>query len=279
MNITLEEARRGSDALPLGLYRQHAAVQGACITPLHYHRDLELILALEGSTTLVVDGETWETKPEVLYFINPYQIHSMRVATPPSRYDCLVIPMNLLALPTGHATMSDLIRPIFNGERSFVRQTQDPIVIDLFKRIVTDYKQKEQNAAAITGYLLLLLDRCQKIGLLTESAAPPTVPIRKAIDYIQSHFNQKISVSDMAASVGMNTKYFCSYFKKHTLTTPVTYLTMLRIRHAKTLLREKQLSVLDVALSCGFDNVSFFIRQFKAATGQTPGQYRKTATL
>jgi len=276
MSITLEKIRRGSEALPLGLYRQSGSIEGACITPLQYHRDLELILTLEGSTTLVVDGETWETKPGVLYFINPYQIHSMHVATPPSRYDCLVIPMNLLALPVGHATMTDLINPIFNGERSFVRQTQDQILIDLFQRITASYGQKEQNAAAIIGYLLLLLDRSKKIGLLNESTFSPTTPIRKAIDYIQSNFNKRILLSDMAASAGMNAKYFCSYFKKHTLTTPIAYLTMLRIRHAKILLREKQLSVLDVALSCGFDNVSFFIRQFKAATGQTPGQYRKT---
>lgn len=171
--------------------------------------------------------------------------------------------------------MTDLISPIFNGERIFSRQTQDPILIDLFERITACYKQKEQNAAAIMAYLLLLLDRSQKIGLLTESTSSPTMPIRKAIDYIQSNFDKRILLSDIAASVGMNRKYFCSYFKKHTLTTPITYLTMLRIRHVKTLLQEKQMSVLEVALSCGFDNVSFFIRQFKAATGQTPGQYRK----
>ena len=276
MSITLEKTHRGSEALPLGLYQQYGSVKGTCITPLQYHKDLELILTLEGSTTLVVDGETWETKPGVLYFINPYQIHSMHVATPPSRYDCLVIPMNLLAFPVGHATMTDLISPIFNGELSFGLQTQDPVLMELFHRITACYGQKEQNATAIMGYLLLLLDHSKKIGLLTESSLSSTVPIRKAIDYIQSNINKRISLSDMAASVGMNPKYFCSYFKKHTLTTPITYLTMLRICHAKTLLQEKQLSILEVALSCGFDNVSFFIRQFKAATGQTPGQYRKT---
>lgn len=276
MNITLEETLRGSTALPLGLYQMQKSIEGACITTLQYHKDLELLLTLEGSTTLVVDGETWETKPGVLYFINPYQIHSMHVATPPSRYDCLVIPINLLALPRGHAIMTDLIDPIFNGERRFVRQTEDPILIDLFRRITAIYDQKEQNAATIMAYLLLLLDRSQKIGLLTESTSSPTIPIRKAIDYIQSNFNKRISLSDIAESAGMNTKYFCSYFKKHTLTTPVTYITTLRIRHAKTLLRERQLSVLEIALSCGFDNVSYFIRKFKDATGQTPVQYRKS---
>ncbi len=275
MAITLEEARRGSDAFPLGLHRQSGTVSGACITPLHYHKDLELILACEGSTSMVVDGEIIETKPGVLYFINPYQIHSMHIATPPSRYDCLVIPLSLLSLPVGHAAMTDLINPIFNGTMCFVQQTQDPFLIDLFHRIIENYAQKEQQAASIIAHLLLFLDHCQKYGLLKETASLPTTPIRKAIDYIQCNFNKKVSLDSIAAVAGMNAKYFCSYFKKHTLTTPITYLTMLRIRHAKILLRERNLSVLEIALSCGFDNVSFFIRQFKAATGQTPGQYRK----
>ena len=276
MNITLEETHRGSEAFPLGLYQMQKEVEGACITPLQYHKELEIILTLRGSTTLVVDGETYETQPGVLYFINPYQIHSMHVATPPSRYDCLVIPKNLLAFSAGNAAMTDLIGPIFSGKLRFARQSRDPILIDLFRRITASYEQKEQNAATILAYLLLFLDRSRNIGLLIESSSSTTLPIRKAIDYIQANLDKRITLGDMAAAVGMNRKYFCSYFKKHTLTTPVTYLTALRIRHAKTLLREKQLSVLEVALSCGFDNVSFFIRQFKAATGLTPGQYRKT---
>ncbi len=276
MEIILEEMHRGSEALPLGLYRQHRSIRGACITPMHYHRDLEMFLTKEGSTTLVVDGEIYETAPGELYFINPYQIHAMHVAAPPSGYDCLVIPMHLLAFPAGNAATTDLIAPIFKGEQSFVCRTKDAVLIDLFRRIVDCYEQKEQNAAAIMAYLLLLLDYSRKNGLLIKSTSSATTPIRNAIDYIQDNFNKKISLSSIAATAGMNTKYFCSYFKKRTHTTPIAYVTMLRIRYAKILLREKHLSVLDVALSCGFDNVSFFIRQFKAATGQTPGKYRKT---
>lgn len=276
MNITLEETLRGSEALPLGLYKLHGTDKGICITPLHYHKDLEILLAYEDGTTLIVDGETRETESGVLYLINPYQVHSMHITKPSSHYDSLVIPKSLLTLSAGHAAMTDLINPIFNGEKRFIRQSQDPILIDLFCQITECYEQKEQNAAAITAYLLLLLDRSQKIGLLTESTTPSTMPIRKAVDYIQMNFSKRITLSDMAASAGMNTKYFCSYFKKHTLTTPFTYLNLLRIRHAKTLLRERQLSILEVALSCGFDNLSFFIRKFKSVTGKTPGQYRKS---
>ncbi|MBO5837630.1 MAG: helix-turn-helix domain-containing protein [Oscillospiraceae bacterium] len=276
MDITLEVSCRGSDVLPLGLYRQQGAIPGAYVTPLQYHKDLEIFLSLEGSTQVVIDGESMETQPNTLYFINPYQPHSMQIAAPPSRYDCLLIPAGLLSFPPGHAVMADLIGPIFDGKLSFVRQSQDPYLIELFQRITANYDEKEQNAAGIIGNLLLFLDHCQKHGLLQKTADQPTQPIRKAVDYIQQNFQQKLTLTQIAATTGMNEKYFCSYFKKHTHTTPIAYLTMLRIRQAKVLLRENRLSVLEVAFSCGFDNVSFFIRQFKAATGQTPGQYRKS---
>ena len=225
---------------------------------------------------MVVDGEIIETKPNVLYFINPYQIHSMHIITPPSRYDCLVIPLSLLSLATGHAAMTNLITPIFNGKMCFVGQTQDPFLVGLFRSIVNHYEQKEKRAALIVAHLLLFLDYCREHGLLKETSSVPTTPIRKAIDFIQCNFNRKILLDDIAAAAGMNAKYFCSYFKKHTRTTPIAYLTMLRIRHAKLLLQERNMSVLEIALNCGFDNVSFFIKQFKLATGQTPGQYRKS---
>ncbi len=225
---------------------------------------------------MVIDGERLETQPNTLYFINPYQLHSMQIAAPPSRYDCLLIPAGLLSFPPGHAVMADLINPIFDGKLCFVRQSQDPYLIDLFQRITANYDEKEKNSAGILGNLLLFLDYCQKQGMLQKAAGQPTLPIRNAIDYIQKNFHQKLTLTQIAATTGMNEKYFCSYFKKHSHTTPIAYLTALRIRHAKVLLQENRLSVLEVAFSCGFDNVSFFIRQFKAATGQTPGQYRKS---
>ena len=57
--------------------------------------------------------------------------------------------------------------------------------------------------------------------------------------------------------------------------TPIGYLTALRIRHAQVQLLQGA-SVLETATTCGFENVSFFIQKFKEATGCTPGQYRKS---
>lgn len=273
MAVTLENAKHGSERLPLGLYRQRGHIPGSCLTPLHYHGDLELLLMLDGSTTLVVEGDVIQTQPGCLYFINPNEVHGMHVAKAPSRYDCLVVPRQLLALPAENAAMTDLLTPIYEGRLRLPRQNRDRQLVEQFGRIIDAYTQK--SAAATIAHLLLFLDLCQQQKLFQAGTPVPSTPVCRAIDFMQANFDQKLTLDAIAASAGMSVKYFCTYFKKHTHTTPITYLNALRIRRAKNLLREGHMSVLEVALTCGFDNVSFFIRQFKAATGKTPGQFRK----
>ena len=53
MSATLENIRHGTQAFPMGLYRQRGDIPDYCVTPLHYHGDLEILLMLEGSTMLV----------------------------------------------------------------------------------------------------------------------------------------------------------------------------------------------------------------------------------
>ena len=53
------------------------------------------------------------------------------------------------------------------------------------------------------------------------------------------------------------------------------YLVAFRIEQAKALLRATGDSVLEISLACGFDSPSYFNRQFKRRTGQTPSAYRR----
>lgn len=273
MAITLENANHGREGLPLGLYRQRGQIPGSCLTPSHYHGDLEFLLMLEGSTTLVIEGDVIQTQPGSLYFINPNEVHAMYVAAAPSRYDCLVVPRQLLTLPAENAAMTDLLTPLYEGRLLLPRESRNSLLVEQFCRIIDAYEQK--SAVGTVAHLLLFLDLCQKQKLLLAGTPTPATPVCRAIDFMQANFDQKLTLDAIAASAGMNAKYFCTYFKKHTHTTPITYLNALRIRHAKNLLREGHMSVLEVALTCGFDNISFFIHQFKTATGKTPGQFRR----
>src|SRR5699024_6975480 len=75
--------------------------------------------------------------------------------------------------------------------------------------------------------------------------------------------------------LGINKSYFCSIFKNETGKTFTQFLNEKRIEKSKKLLREDNLSILDIALSVGFNNQNYYNIIFKRITNTTPLEYRK----
>ena len=78
-----------------------------------------------------------------------------------------------------------------------------------------------------------------------------------------------------AAEAALEPKYFCRVFRQITGRTPINYLNYYRVECAAELLCTTQGSITDIALECGFGDVSYFSRMFRRYKGQTPGQYRR----
>ncbi len=100
--------------------------------------------------------------------------------------------------------------------------------------------------------------------------------IKKSIDFINDHYNQNITLEMAADQVGLNPAYFSTLFKKETGINFSSYLLNLKIENAKLLLKNSNLSLINIAVELGFDNQSYFSNVFKKATGMTPKQYRQT---
>ena len=124
-------------------------------------------------------------------------------------------------------------------------------------------------ADAVAGYIRLLL-----------SQLPPAAPdrsdylIRNLKQYAESNYLYEIRLSDLAQIFHYNEKYIGRIFKKETGTSFRQYVNSLRLDHARKLLSTTDLSVLDISLRCGFNNVTYFNRVFKERFGRTPGQIR-----
>ena len=73
----------------------------------------------------------------------------------------------------------------------------------------------------------------------------------------------------------MNPKYFCRFFRQITLRTPIDYLNYYRIECAREQLAATDASITEVALGCGFNDISYFTKTFKKYMGLTPRQYMK----
>ncbi|PMJ88289.1 AraC family transcriptional regulator [Vibrio sp. 10N.261.55.A7] len=98
-------------------------------------------------------------------------------------------------------------------------------------------------------------------------------PISRAMRMMNSDLGKVMSVSDVAEEVGMSLSNFSQRFKAMTDKTPKAYLKDLKLEQAKLLLGNA--SVTDTAMEVGYDNISHFIRLFKAEFGLTPKQYQQ----
>lgn len=101
--------------------------------------------------------------------------------------------------------------------------------------------------------------------------------VSQIIDYITEHLTEDIAIADIADVLHLNAQYIMRLFKKEVGCPVLQYITAKRIALAVRYLTETNISVADVAILCGFDNYSYFIRIFKRFTNETPVAFRKSA--
>jgi len=98
--------------------------------------------------------------------------------------------------------------------------------------------------------------------------------VEEAIGYIQAHYMDPITLSDMAARFGIGSGFFSTQFRKHVGISPIEYLIRFRIRKAKDLLLMSRIPIRVVAQSVGYSDVYYFSRLFKQHTGMSPSRIR-----
>ena len=98
--------------------------------------------------------------------------------------------------------------------------------------------------------------------------------VNHAIEYIKKNYSNDISIDDICSELNINKCYFCSIFKKETGSTFINYLNSYKIEKSKELLKNPNLSLLDISLSVGFNNQSYFSTVFKKLTSKTPLEFR-----
>ncbi|HEY3425335.1 MAG TPA: AraC family transcriptional regulator, partial [Negativicutes bacterium] len=104
----------------------------------------------------------------------------------------------------------------------------------------------------------------------TFNGSPYNPYVKKAIDTLDARYHEPITLSDIAAYLNISKCYLCSLFKKDTGKTFSQYLNEIRIEKSKALLLKEHLSVLDIALSVGFNNQNYYNLMFKKFMNHTP---------
>lgn len=99
--------------------------------------------------------------------------------------------------------------------------------------------------------------------------------IEEVIQYVEDHLEQKITLKEVATHFDFSPNYLGHLFKEETGEHFSDFLNELRTRRICTLLQDPGFRIYEIAERMGYRNIIYFNRQFKQATGMTPGEYRK----
>jgi AraC-like DNA-binding protein len=135
-------------------------------------------------------------------------------------------------------------------ERSVTRLHYETLMLGFFTQLSRHVKQKSCNAGMTGG---------------------ERIAVKHAIQYLQVHYDQAVSLRDLATLAKMSPYYFHRVFCRATGVPPHAYQIQLRIIRAKLLLRRWPIA--SVAAITGFVDQSHFTRLFKCIVGVTPAQY------
>ena len=125
-----------------------------------------------------------------------------------------------------------------------------------------------------------LLEYAMKILLVTilreqEEARVGEQPLDRILEYIQNHYNRRITLEELAALEHISTSYLSRKFKQRTGQSVIFYINLLRIEKAKQLLMASGRDIGEIAYEVGFESPKYFHRVFKGVTGESPANFRK----
>ena len=108
----------------------------------------------------------------------------------------------------------------------------------------------------------------------TSVSANNSIIVNKAVEHLDTHFNQDISLADVSEHVHLSRIYFHNLFKASVGETVHNYLLKKRIEYAKKLLATTDFELTKIAIQSGFSSQSYFNYVFKRKTNYSPKQYR-----
>jgi len=264
--------------------------------PFHWHTEWEMIRVKEGSLILHIDEEEIRAEEGDVLLLRDSMFHGGAVSD--GVYECLVF--DFYGLFHEMEPIKEFIRPFYRMKllpQMHFRAEKEQGICQIAAAVMDfnyNYFEKKNNSAnpeqdsqngwkelaTVSGlgqmFALILKDGLFKENKQESMRSSHRISrVKTVLEYIEKHYQSPITLAELAEVAGMNPQYFCRAFKEVTMQSPMDYVIYYRLEHAARLLSATDMSVMDVALECGFNDCSYFIRVFKKQKNVTPNQYRK----
>lgn len=235
---------------------------------IHRHDYYEIILYSDCAGVCILNGTEYKLADNRLFFLSPKDFHRI-IANNTEKSNSIVISFSETAAD------SELIKALgFSARVSFSPNEETVKNVNLlYEYFVNNSEYKETKLKHLLNIILCNVLENSTVVKNENHYEHPAVG--KAMAIVLTDVSKNASLEIIAKKLNVSPSYFSDLFKKETGKTFTKWLRETRIEHAKRLLEENGISVLDVGFECGYDTPSQFIKMFKRETGVSPSVYRK----
>ena len=238
--------------------------------PVHWHDELEIIYVKSGFLTVSISGENYIGTPGDAFVVSPGNLHFMGSQAGEEDYFTFLFPLEYISFCTDDMLDDKLLTPLKNGHlmiRPRIKDAAKELCEQLAEIYMAKNDEKKLEIAVQIKTKIILLQfilHMWENGFIIENDKSGRNTVEKEmISYIQQSFTGEISLKEFGEQFHLSEKYVSQYFKEHFHITLSKYVTYLRWEHAKQSLQNTDISVTEVAMLSGYQNVSYFIRSFK----------------
>lgn len=252
--------------------------------PAHWHTNPEIIMPTENIYTVECYNQIITLREGDIVLICPGCIHTL-YAPEKGRRIIFQADINPLRFMKEIETLVTIISPLI-----VITPEDFPSIYNKVKSLLLEIKNEYLSSSTFFSEVSIYSKTLEIITLIGRSRAAagmetpsPDAPrkqeeyIEKFIEicnYISAHCSDELNLEAVASMSGFSKFYFSRLFKQFTNVSFYKYVNQKRIEKAAEMLTEPNISITNVALSCGFESLSSFIRMFKIVKGCTPTEFR-----
>lgn len=255
--------------------------------PCHWHEELELNLTTEGRELVLADGKSILLEAGQGVFVNSGVLHGSRTAPGCKgfQHNSVLFRPTLVGGASGSVYWQRYVSPVLRapecrciplrGETDWERQVLDQMrrMVQLWEQQTSGYEFAMRDA--LSQIILLFKENCvREVPVPSAREVRDTERLKQMIDFVRHHQDEDLTTAQIAASASLSVSECLRCFRRMMDLTPKEYLTQHRIRCAATLLEQTGKSIGEIAAECGFPDMSYFARVFRAQRGCTPTEYR-----
>ena len=279
-----KEARRhGEAAFPLQQYTTRLSSAAPTVFA-HWHDEAEFTLIQEGSCTYQIQLENYSVKAGDLVFLPPAMLHAISISKGGvMTSDTYVFHMHFLGSDSRDICATQYLLPLTLQELvpPYIISPEHPAyqeAMALYLEISLAWRTRKPGfelliRAKLLELIAVILPHCRESAQLSRLNAEHSQKIKTALEYIATHYAEEIAIADVAAACYFSEYHFMRFFKRCTGVSCGEHIKQLRLEKAAERFSEGETDILEVALSVGFHNLSYFYRAFRKKYSMTPKEF------